>query len=338
MGNKKDDVLKINAIKTDNGYYINQITESYNSSYIQNYFFDGEKPEKTYLDKWYLINSSPKKIEKTVNQLNINYRYELIDKKLSSTFPEVILREEFCYYGEDGEGYKTWIIKDEWRDKQSLYSAKSDKQEPKLESIKFEFNVILEIDNIKEYAGLSYPVKAKYNNLNITDKDVVHQIIDRIVFPEPVLTSKPSKITSKDTYNIVREHVKRNIDNKVAQISSDYDFCFTVQKGIFNNKTSIDKKEETNIKKGNITKKNIVVFEMTSSVDKYKGYTIINGFEGKDHEDLKKNIDNYLKHLMEIINAPIIECAHCNGVGAINIRKIKTNPEKKVGRAELIDI
>jgi len=335
MGNKKDDVLKINAIKTDNGYYINQITESYNSSYIQNYFFDGEKPEKTYLDKWYLINSSPKKIEKTVNQPNINYRYELIDKKLSSTFPEVILREEFCYNENSGDG---WIIKDEWRDKQSLYSAKSDKQEPKLESIKFEFNVILEIDNIKEYAGLSYPVKAKYNNLNITDKDVVHQIIDRIVFPEPVLTSKPSKLTSKDTYNIIREHVKHNIDNKVAEIPSDYDFCFTVRKGIIVDKTGIYKQVETNIKKGNITKKDIVIFEMTSSEDKYKGYTVIKGFKGKNHEDLKKNIDKYLKNLMEVINAPIVECAHCDGVGAINIRKIKTNPEKKVGRAELIDI
>ena len=96
MTNKKDEnILKINAIKTDNGYYINQITESYNSSYIQNYFYDGEKPKKTYLDKWYLISSSPKKIEKTVNQPNINYRYELIDKKLSSTFPEVILEKNF---------------------------------------------------------------------------------------------------------------------------------------------------------------------------------------------------------------------------------------------------
>jgi len=337
MTNKKDEnILKINAIKTDNGYYINQITESYNSSYIQNYFYDGEKPKKTYLDKWYLISSSPKKIEKTVNQPNINYRYELIDKKLSSTFPEVILREEFCYNNNSGDG---WIIKEEWRDKQSLYSAKSDKQEPKLESMKFEFNVILEIDNIKGYSGLSYPVKSKTKyKVNITDKNVVHQIIDKIVFPEPVLTSKPSKLTSKDTYDIVREHVKRNIDNKVADISSDFDFCFTVKKGIITNEVGIDKKVKTNIKKGNITKKDITVFEMTSSADNYKGYTVINGFKGKDHEDLKKNIDNYLKNLMEIINAPIIECAHCNGVGAIKIKKMETNPEKKVSRAELIDI
>ena len=105
MTNKKDEkILTINAIKTDNGYYIKQETALYNSSNIQKYFFDGEKPKSTYLKDWYLINSSPKKIEQTVNQPNINYRYELIDKKLSSTFPEIILREEFCYYGEDGDG------------------------------------------------------------------------------------------------------------------------------------------------------------------------------------------------------------------------------------------
>ncbi len=336
MTNNKNDILKINAIKTDNGYYINRITDSsYSSSYIQNYFYDGEKPKSTYFDKWYLINSSPKKIEKTVNQPNINYRYELIDKKLSSTFPEVILREEFCYYKDNGDG---WIIKDEWRDKQSLYSLKSDKQEPKFESMKFEFNVVLEIDNIKEYAGLDYPAKSRYNKVNIIDKDVVHQIIDKIVFPEIVLTSKPSKLTSKDTYDIVREHVKRNIDNKIAVISSDYDFCFTVKKGIIIDKTGIDKQIKTNIKKNNITTKNIEVFEMTSSADNHNGYTVIKGFEGRDHEDLKKNIDKYLKNLMEVINAPIIECAHCNGVGAIKIKKTKTNPEKKVGRFDIIDI
>lgn len=34
-------------------------------------------------------------------------------------------------------------------------------------------------------------------------------------------------------------------------------------------------------------------------------------------EDLKNNIDNYLKHLISIINEPLKECIHCNGNGVV---------------------
>lgn len=336
MSEKK--ILIIDAIKTDNGYYI--IEKTNYSSYIHNYLFDGEEPKSTYLEKWYLINSAPEKIEKMVNQPDINHRYELIDRKLSGTFPELLTREEFCYWGEDSGGYKTWIIKKEWEDKKSLYNYKYDKQDPKPESMKFKFNIILEIDNIKEYAGLSYTVpKTRYKNdgkINITDKNIEHQIIDKILFPEPVLTSKPSKLSSLDTYKIIREHVKTNINGEFAEITSDYDFCFTVKKKIPT--TKIDNNKITTHKIKQISKKLIEIFEMTHSVKKYNNYTVIKGFVGKNHEDLKKNIDIYLENLMEAINAPLIECSNCSGTGVINIKKIKTNPEKKVTRAELIDI
>ena len=338
----KENILIINAIKTDNGYYITEETESYNRSNIYNYLFDGEKLKSTYLKEWYLIGFVPEKIERIVSQPDINHRYELIDKNLVGTFPEVLMREEFCYWGKGNSDYKHWVIKDEWRDKQSLYKEMSDKQDNKPESIKFKFNVILEVDNIKEYAGLSYLVPktnwAKDGKINITDKNIEHQIIDKIIFPEPVLTSKPSKLSSIDTYKIIREHVKKYINGEFAEITSDYDFCFTVKKRI--PVTEIDNSKITThkIKIKNISKRLIQIFEMTYSPNNYKSYTPIKGFVGKSHEDLKKNIDSYLEHLMEAINAPLIECSHCRGTGVINIKKIETNPEKKVSRAELIEI
>ena len=333
--NKEEKVLIINAIKTDNGYYIIEDgLNDYSSSNIYNYLFDGENPKSTYLKNWYLIDFALEKIEKMVNQPNINYRYELIDKKLSGTFPELLTREEFCYWGKGSFDSDHWVIKDEWRDKKSLYKEISDKQDPKPESMKFKFNIILEIDNIKEYAGLSYSVPKtrweKDGKINITDKNIEHQTIDKIVFPEPVLTSKPSKFSSEDSYKIIREYVKQHINMKVAEITSDYDFCFTVKKRIKIKNNLITKtKDEYRV---------INIFEMTHSPNNYKGYTPIKGFVGKNHEDLKKNIDTYLNNLIEVINEPLIECSNCRGTGVINIKKIKTNPEKKVTRAELIDI
>ena len=331
MNNKEEKVLIINAIKTDNGYYIIEDgLNNYSSSNIYNYLFNGEKPKSTYLKNWYLIDSAPEKIERIVNQPNINYRYKLIDKNLSGTFPEVLTREEFCYKDEDG----SWQNRKEWADKRSLYCSTYDKQDPKPESMKFKFNIILEIDNIKEYAGLSYSVPKtrwkKDGKINITDKNVIHQIIDKIIFPEPVLTSKPSRFSSENSYKIIREYVKQHINFKVASITSDYDFCFTVKKKIKIKNNLITKtKDEYRV---------INIFEMTHSPNNYKGYTPIKGFVGKNHEDLKKNIDTYLNNLMEVINEPLIECSYCSGTGVINIKKIKTNPEKKVTRSELIDI
>jgi hypothetical protein len=68
---------------------------------------------------------------------------------------------------------------------------------------------------------------------------------------------------------------------------------------------------------------------MTHSGSNYAGYTIVDGFTGNNHKDLKLQIDTYLKELMEFINEPTRECEHCKGAGFI----IDTNFDKnKDGR------
>jgi hypothetical protein len=64
----------------------------------------------------------------------------------------------------------------------------------------------------------------------------------------------------------------------------------------------------------------IEVFEMTHANHNYKGYTVIEGFKGNNVEELKENIDNYLRDLMEEINRPLSDCPHCLGKGVIQCK------------------
>jgi hypothetical protein len=56
--------------------------------------------------------------------------------------------------------------------------------------------------------------------------------LERMLTPEFALHERPCSITSKQTYDIVRYYVKENIDPKQAEVTSDYDFCFTVKKKV----------------------------------------------------------------------------------------------------------
>lgn len=146
---------------------------------------------------------------------------------------------------------------------------------------------------------------------------------------------RPCELTSKQTYRIIRHHVKENINHNYGVITSDYDFCFTVMKRIpikpyvisseikrDNGKSYRPPRFKHHEKKYNTWE----LFEMTNSEDRYKGYTVIPGFKGDSLADLYDNIKTFLDDLMNHINAPIIECEHCNGYGHIKeeIKKEKT--------------
>ena len=66
-----------------------------------------------------------------------------------------------------------------------------------------------------------------------------------------------------------------------------------------------------------LSQREIEIFEMTDDQHKYKGYTVIEGFKGNNIEELKENIDNYLKDLMAKINEPVVDCPHCKGKGIV---------------------
>ena len=174
------------------------------------------------------------------------------------------------------------------------------------------------------------PIDPDYSHKGTKEIDlssvVRYDELEEMLTPEFLLCIRPCCLTSKQSYVIIRQYVKDNINSKMAVITSDYNFCFTVKKKI-NIKPLTQTWEEkkkngksyarprVHSKKIEYTQKE--VFEMTNNEDNYKGYTVIPGFKGASLADLAENIKLYLDELIHFINSPVSECEHCNGTGHI---------------------
>ena len=322
--------MKIYAIKTPTGFFISMKPSGYiysgDEKILSNYFFDGVKAEPTFHPTWGVIKSQPMKVSHMEKQPNINHRYHLIDESLKSEkFPLEMIREDVAEY----INY-SWEMKDEYSHLSSLYKMIYDVQ-PDIEIVdEFEFIIVLETGEIEEPKKMKYEAWiTQYTSdglKNITNKDIVHQLIDQIVFPSILIHETPCTLSSKESYDIVRRHVQNNIDPKVAKITSDYDFCFTVQKRVplaepykyqvdLNNSIFNKRKRKPNIVTRIQEERLLPCFEMTYSPQNYKGYTPIKPFEAQNENELKEQIDEYLSELMSKINEPLKECPTCCGVG-----------------------
>lgn len=333
-----DNPRPFRAIKTDCGVFLSYDRSDgiyYGFQTIDAILFDGERGQPTHSQDWVKVAKMPTKISVLVNQPNVNHRFVLTEAIPGLDLPTSIPREEAGAYARDGD-FK-WYAK--YAKFQSFYSETSDAQPQKEEEIPFSIKVILEIDQIKEYAGFSYPIQRtqwEHDGLmNLTEGNVLHNEVDTILFPDIVLPARTSKLTSKQTYKIIRQHVKTNINPHYAAITSDYDFCFTVEKVIPLTKPVAYQRDVSRFgarKPKYVTdyrdKRSIKVFEMTSDEDNYKGYTPITPFVGKSVDDLKRNIDEFLADLMAYINEPIKDCACCQGTGVVIPEIEKKMPSK----------
>ncbi|MCP4539440.1 MAG: hypothetical protein GY832_20070 [Chloroflexi bacterium] len=325
--------MKIFAIKTQKGYYITDDVNAdrWHKNGFVNLFFDGEKPKPTFHKSWCFIPKEPTKIERLVPQDNTNHRYELIDPSMvSDKFPAIFQRDEVATYVD----YE-WAWCEEYKHLRSLYKPVSDSQPDVMKNIQFIFEVILELNEIVEFNGFSYPAQTgRYRSDGmgtITQDNARNQILDRILFPAIVLPMKPCRLSSKESYQIVREYIKQHINLNVAEITSDYNFCFTVERRVllrdpYTSRREIKTARGKSYKKRRyretyVKSRSVEVFEMTWSPENYKGYTPIKGFEGKSWDDLKAQVDTYCQELIEIINKPIKDCPHCNGMGVLEANK-----------------
>ena len=327
----KENPLHIYAIKTKNGYYITNNLErnSYRTSYLKQKYFDGKFPKETFNNNWLFIEQEPKIIEEIKSQPNINYRYELIDPSMQCEKIPLTLKKEVATYFDDDEYEDCWY--EDYKHLSSLYQLKYDEQPNIKVPIDFKFEILLELDEVKEFNGFAYPVQktqwASDGLTNFTEKDVKYQILDEILFPDLVLPSRPCELSSEQVYKIVRQYIKQNIDYTRAKISSDYDFCFQVEKLI---QISDPYEQKTEIMKNNgksyrppkyntkyIKNRTIKCFEMTYSPKNYNGYTPIPAMIGENIDDLKGKVDRYCKEIIDEINKPLIDCPHCKGNGVI---------------------
>lgn len=284
------------VIKSKNKVYIsdNIKNEKYHRTNIKSLLFNGEYAKETYDKDWFEVNELPKNVEKLIPAKEVNKRYELLDG-----YPESKLTPKVVSVSNMYDSYESVI---------GLYEYKSDKQDATKESIDFKLNIIEEIDDLFEIVK--------------TDFELEFDLLAKLTHHPVTLTRHPCGLSAQDSFNIIRNHVTENINNKYARITSDYDFCLTVKKIIA---TDGDKKEKvltkhlqnnrTNYKTKLNKTREVVVFEVAPK--SYQNYSVVKPFTGKNYDDLQNNITDYLNNLMKQINKPLEDCSHCNGYGVV---------------------
>lgn len=315
---------KLLCIKTDKGCYISDcfVTSGYDYDYhdtkIADLLFNGKKATKTYCKNWYYIEDFPSLIQIERTGSRINERYELNDVSLASEKLPVVIPYE------SKDDYNSNLI-------DTLYSYAYDRKPSYLEEVPYDIQIVCEIDNYNFPPNINYKGIHKWNysdsQYTITNADVLHQMLDKIIFPEVLLPERPCKLTSKQMYDITRQYILEHINNSVAKITSNYDFCFDVVKLIplitpenitYQNIFARTKRERnkihTTIKKYN----EIQIFAMTHDQDNYKGYPVIPEMCANNETELKEKVDKWLEGLIELINKPLCQCPQCKGTGYID--------------------
>lgn len=297
-------MLNLEVINCGNYIYI---TSKENRSYydgLSNYIFDGNKPEPTSKSNWYKLNKQPDRITKKKPAEKTNIRYELkAGYTPSDLMPSVITLEE----------YNT----EEFDEVIKLYDYKYDEVEVGYEDIEFKISTIHKKENFEF-------VPKKYN----TEVSLITQL----EYPEELWQEQPCKISSQEMYTIIRNHVKSNIDGKVAQVTSDYDFHFEVSKqiGLANpyskmidtNNSWMNKRRKPKWVSKMISDKKEVILNLKRkpSDSDYGGSSLAPEITGKNQLDLQTNVDRYLGELMTTINKKYCECPQCQGWGIVEVK------------------
>lgn len=291
--------LKLMIIKTASKVLVsdNIKGEGYFNSRIDCLYFDGEQPKNTFKKDWFEIKNVPTKIQKKRTERKVNQRYELKEGfNETELTPKVINKS---YIDDDSEYYEV----------KGLYNYKYETEEAGFEDVEFEIHLIEELEGEFEITTSQY--SPQYN------------LLDRIQTHSILLELKPCKLTKEETYKIIRSHVKANINPKYAKVSSDYDFCFTVEKVLelhepetyFVDVNAGYSRRKPKHEKRYKTSRTMKVYE--AAPKSYQNYPLVKEFEGKNLEDLKNNVAIFLDNLMEQINEPIKDCEACKGRGVI---------------------
>ena len=315
---------KMLCIKTDKGCFISDcfVTSGYDFEYhntvIDKLLFNGKKAAKTFHKNWYYIEQYPNLIQREINNERINKRYELLDKTLvSDKIPKIIPYET-------REEYNLNLLN-------SLYEYKYDIKPVHLEEIMYDIQVLCEIENYNfpptfNYTGIK---KEGFSDCKyiIKNSDIQHQLLDKIIFPPIMLHEKPCKLSSKQMYDITRQYIIDNIDQSVARITSNYDFCFEVCKIIpviepkiitYHNIFAKTKRERDKIHSHIKKYEEYTIFNMTDDRQQYKGYSVIPEMYANNETELKEKLDTWLESLIKLINKPLCQCPECKGKGYIN--------------------
>lgn len=330
-------MIKFKAYKSPLGVFIS--VDQYESWYGY-YDFNGKKLVNSHSSKWKLLEGEEEltSLTKLVTKSGSGIGYTLKDPEfVSDKIPLSLTNEEVDReLDEDGD----YVWGNFWNIR-SLYKEVYSEPEEFIEDVGFEIEYLGFLD----LGLLSAPHSTKVSIISrggwsdvkseVTISSLAeYEEIVKAVVPDLVIHNQPCTISSYAAFCIVRAFVKNNIDKKNARISSDYDFCFTVQKLIAINPIPWKNEVTTargksyrppRYKTGTTTHKEVEVFEMTHSKENYRGYTPIAPFKGDNLQELVDNIQTYLEDLISYINTPFHECTHCKGMGKIVGERFKLN-------------
>lgn len=309
-------MLQLIAIKTKDKIFVSADVENqgiYAAQYsdLTRFKFDGEIPVRTYKNNWFSAKQIPEKIEKIIPPKRINDRWEL-----KEGFPVTVKTPEVLEYKYNSDkDYGSACFPDEYSEFEAIYEHKHEWSEETYEQVEFQINVIAELE---QFEIVKEEFKLKYN------------LLDQLNTHPVLLPTKPCSLSSEESYKIIREYVKKNIDTKVAKITSDYDFCLTVEKIIrlseqevyqvdINNSIFDKRKKKPKYETRYRANRQVKVFETAPQLRDgvYGKYPRTPEFKGESYEDLQDNIKEYLESLIAEINKPLKDCPHCKGLGVM---------------------
>lgn len=330
------ETIKARIVKTDGVCFITDCMAksgydyNYHQSKLKDLYFDGEKPTPSFKVNWLTIPHFPQRIERKCAGKIVNQRQEIRDAEMiSQKLPAIIyypLPQEM--YDEDGYfRYGT------------LYEYKYDQEPDYFEDVQVEWELVMDVEDFQMPPKIEFMGIHKWNYETvpylITNNCIRHQVLDEMIFPEVLLHSRPCSFTSKTVYDITRQYVIEHIDHSVAEITSNYDFCFEVQKKIplhvpekitYQNVFAKTKRERNKLHTTIKEYRKHTVFEMTNLQDRYRNYTPIPAMFAENETALEKKMQEWLTGLMSEINRPLCECPHCCGKGIVE-KMEKVNAE-----------
>lgn len=320
--------MKINYIKYDNGLIL---------KISNDFLINGKNLEPSFNSGWMFLpeETEIKTVQKIKPSKSTNFRYELIDKSFErgNDVPFSIKVEDNKYLFYSDEAYE-WVFRDEYKHLSSLYKLKFDKIEESYEDI-IDFEIVLIATISSNFGKTEFKVKyysELYNggaNIKYLSNSLIKtDYVSSIVFPDVMKDNLPCSIDGNVMYKIVRAYVKQNIDPKYASITSDYDFCFVVEKKLnlfeieeytvdVNNSIFNKRKRKPKFEKRYRKDRRVICFEMTPPSKKYEHYTPMGGVCGTDYKDLEKNILEKCEEIITIINEPLCDCPFCKGQGVV---------------------
>lgn len=328
--------LKIRVYRTNLGLFISRVIDAgywLNYRLPDTYLYNGSLPKDTNHKDWILVDGDVlSSVKEKVMGSRVNYKYQIKDPNdISEKCPEFLTRDQVGYEVDDD--YDSYWNNQDFKKYRTWYKEIYDTTKDSWEDAEFEVKDLgeIEISSLSSPLNITYKVqRTNYPHEGTADLDLSqiarYYDLDKMLVPEFAIQERPCNLSSTQTYNIIREYIKDNIDPKNATVTSDYNFCFTVKKKIkvkpWIKSYEIKKKNGRSYAKPRITKtpveyKTGQIFEMTHTKDNHKGYTPVVGFKGETLQELADNIKLFLDELMYYINTEVTECEHCCGTGNI---------------------